>query len=219
MVDPKTIAHMTRNEADMAFKKRVQTIFEWIPPHDDARILDCACGRGFYLNMYRHVSRCELVGLELDADIIRKAQRNVGHLPGITLTRGSIYALPFPDNSIASLSCMHVVEHVGLGRYGDPLDPDGDLKAARELSRVLAPGGSLLFVVPVGAPRVCFNAHRVYSVAQVKAMFPDLGLKEFSLIPDNGREQGMIRDASEELAGAQSYGCGCFRFEKTPEVT
>jgi len=71
MVDAQTIAHMTRNEADMAFKKRVQTIFEWIPPHDDMRILDCACGRGFYLNMYRHVSRCELVGLELDDEIIR----------------------------------------------------------------------------------------------------------------------------------------------------
>jgi len=140
-------------------------------------------------------------------------------LDGLSSGAADLTALPFPDNSIASLSCMHVVEHVGLGRYGDPLDPDGDLKAARELSRVLAPGGSLLFVVPVGAPRVCFNAHRVYSVAQVKAMFPDLGLKEFSLIPDNGREQGMIRDASEELAGAQSYGCGCFRFEKTPEVT
>ena len=41
--------------------------------------------------------------------------------------------LPFADNSIHSLSCMHVLEHIGLGRYGDPLDPDGDLKAIGEL--------------------------------------------------------------------------------------
>jgi len=47
---------------------------------------------------------------------------------------------------------MNVVEHVGLGRYGEPLDPEGDIKAMRELRRVLAPGGSLLFVVPVGRP-------------------------------------------------------------------
>jgi len=54
MVDASVIAHMTRNEADMAFKKRVQTIFDWINPQDDDLILDCACGRGFYLNMLRY---------------------------------------------------------------------------------------------------------------------------------------------------------------------
>lgn len=137
MVDPKTIAYMTRNEADMAFKKRVQTIFEWIPPHDDARILDCACGRGFYLNMYRHVSQCELVGLELDADIIRKAQRNVGHLPGITLTRGSIYALPFPDNWFDGVILSEILEHI-----------EDDVAGLREVLRVLKPGGAVAITVP-----------------------------------------------------------------------
>src|SRR5690554_5750635 len=57
-------------------------------------------------------------------------------------------SLPFEDDSILSLSCMHTVEHVGLGRYGDPLDYDGDIKAINELKRVLARGGHLLFVVP-----------------------------------------------------------------------
>ena len=46
--------------------------------------------------------------------------------------------LNFDDESIDSLSCMHVVEHVGLGRYGDTVDSDGDLKAIKELKRVLA---------------------------------------------------------------------------------
>src|SRR5690606_38187687 len=99
VVDAQTIAHMTRNEADMAFKKRVQTIFEWITLDDDALILDCACGRGFYLNMIRYVSNCRLVGLELEWPIIEKARANVGHLPRLMLNNADIYALPYPDDT------------------------------------------------------------------------------------------------------------------------
>src|SRR5437764_10165157 len=98
-ITPQMVAHMTRNEADMAFKKRVQTIFEWIEPSDDKVILDMPCGRGFYLNMIRYVSDCHLVGADLDWDVILKAQRNVGGLPNITLNNANIYALPYPDNT------------------------------------------------------------------------------------------------------------------------
>lgn len=136
-INPQTIRQMTRNEADMAFKKRVQTIFEWIPPHDDARILDCACGRGFYLNMYRYVSRCKLAGLELEADIIRKAKQNVGHLPDITLTRGNIYHLPFPDNYFDGVILSEILEHI-----------DDDVAGLREVWRVLKPGGVVAITVP-----------------------------------------------------------------------
>jgi SAM-dependent methyltransferase len=135
-------------------------------------------------------------------------------LPGLSSAAADLMKLPFTDNSIKSLSCMHVVEHIGLGRYGDALDPEGDVKAARELARVLAPGGTLLFVVPVGRPRICFNAHRIYSYAQVKSLFPGLIVREFALIPDNGREQGLVMNAPESLADEQVYACGCFRFEK-----
>jgi len=136
-VDLQTIRHMTRNEADMAFKKRVQTIFEWIPPAEGMRILDCACGRGFYLNMYRHVSTCELVGLELDAEIIRKARRNVGHLPGVTLARGNIYALPFPDGYFDGVILSEILEHL-----------DDDVAGLREVLRVLRPSGVAAITVP-----------------------------------------------------------------------
>jgi SAM-dependent methyltransferase len=136
-VDQQTIQRMTRHEADMAFKKRVQSIFEWLPPADDTRFLDCACGRGFYLNMYRYVSGCQLVGLELDAAIIQKARRNVGHLPGITLTRGNIYALPFPDDSFDGVILSEILEHL-----------DDDTRGLREAWRVLKPGGVAAITVP-----------------------------------------------------------------------
>jgi hypothetical protein len=126
---------------------------------------------------------------------------------------GDLMQLPFADESVPSLSCMHVVEHVGLGRYGDPLDPCGDIKACQELSRVLQVGGSLLFVVPVGRPRVCFNAHRIYSVEMVRSLFPTLKLAEWALLTDD-EARGLVADPAEALADAQSYGCGCFRFIK-----
>jgi len=133
-------------------------------------------------------------------------------LDGVTCDEADLARLRFRDKSISSLSCMHVIEHVGLGRYGDALDPNGDLLAATELARVLAVGGELLVVVPVGRPRVVFNAHRVYSFEQVLSMFADLELMEFRLIPDDPIEGGLIVGASSADVARQEYGCGCFRF-------
>ncbi len=134
------------------------------------------------------------------------------NISGVNVGFADLLKLPFADNSIKSLSCMHVVEHIGLGRYGDPVDYNGDLKSIAELKRVLAPQGNLLFVVPVGGnAEIIFNAHRVYTYQQVITMFMDLKLIEFSLICDNG---SFVVNATPYLASQQKYGCGCFRFEK-----
>ena len=122
--------------------------------------------------------------------------------------------LPFNDNSIESLSCMHVVEHVGLGRYGDPIDSLGDSKSMQELSRVLAVGGNLLVVVPVGKPNIIFNAHRIYSYEQVVNAFSALNLIEFALIPEDPKDGGICYDATRLDVANQVYGCGCFWFKK-----
>lgn len=136
------------------------------------------------------------------------------HLENLTTRKGDLLAMPFKDNSVVSLSCMHTVEHVGLGRYGDPIDPKGDLKAIKELTRVLAPGGNLLFVVPIGKSEVRFNAHRSYSYEQILEYFSDLTLTEFTLIPDNAVQVGMIKNATKELTDTQDHACGCFWFTK-----
>lgn len=117
----------------------------------------------------------------------------------------------FEDESIESLSCMHTIEHIGLGRYGDELDPNGDIIAMNELKRVLKKDGDLLFVTPVGKPRIEFNGHRIYSYEQIINYFSPLTLKEFSLIPDEG---GLIENADPSLIAKQKYGCGCFWFKK-----
>lgn len=135
-------------------------------------------------------------------------------LSGLEEHSADLTALPFSDGSIHSLSCMHVVEHIGLGRYGDSIDPDSDLKAISELKRVLAPAGTLLFVIPIGTPRIMFNAHRIYSYDQIMEHFEGFVLNEFSLVPDDPSIGGLVRNAEKLLADAQKYGCGCFWFEK-----
>lgn len=136
-------------------------------------------------------------------------------LSNLSSERADLLSLPFESNSVRSISCMHTVEHVGLGRYGDQLDPDGDLKALNELKRVTAPNGDLLFVVPIGKPKILFNAHRIYSYAQIIKYFGnEFELCDFFLIPDNAVTRGVIYNATEKDANAQNYGCGCFWFKK-----
>jgi len=135
-------------------------------------------------------------------------------LSNLTTGRADLLSLPFGDDTVESLSCMHVVEHIGLGRYGDKIGPNDDLFAMAELKRVLAPGGNLLFVVPVGMPKVIFNAHRIYSYRQVMKSLQELELVNFSLIPDSPAEGEFIEDATEEMANRQCYGCGCFWMNK-----
>jgi hypothetical protein len=132
----------------------------------------------------------------------------------LKINHADITTLPFKTDSIKSLSCMHVVEHIGLGRYGDPLDPGGDIKAIDELKRVLSPGGDLLIVVPIGVPKVMFNAHRIYSYDQIVNNFKHYKLVEFAFIPDDFHKYGIIRNAPVELTRTQKYGCGCFWFKK-----
>ncbi len=153
---------------------------------------------------------CTMVSAVVPVDFydIRPARLN---LQNLECKRGDLTALEFADGSVVSLSCMHVVEHVGLGRYGDPLDPDGDLKAINELTRVLAPGGSLLFVTPVGRPTLRFNAHRIYSYEQIAAYFRGLRIQQFALVDDRGN---FIADAQKAEADRQLYGCGCWWFTK-----
>lgn len=124
---------------------------------------------------------------------------------------GDLMKLPFENNSIESLSCMHTVEHIGLGRYKDPIDPDGDIKAVMELKRVLSQDGSLLFVTPLGKPKIEFNAHRIYSFEMIMEMFSGLNLIEFSLITDDG---DFIENANPDIVKEQKYACGCFWFKK-----
>ena len=120
---------------------------------------------------------------------------------------GSILALPYPDRSVASLSSLCVVEHIGLGRYGDPIDPAGAWKALDELKRVMAENGDLYVSVPIhDTPRVYFNAHRAFSEAELLARVAPLELVQARYIYGErfveAREKGL--------------GIGCYHLRRPP---
>lgn len=132
-------------------------------------------------------------------------------LPGLKCVEGSILKLPYRTRTVHSLSSLHVVEHIGLGRYGDPVDPEGHVKACKELERVLARGGTLLFSVPVGRNRVEFNAHRVFAPEDILSLFPELRLVEFSAVDDGGNfcQRMNVSDFS-----SAEYSLGMYHFTR-----
>jgi SAM-dependent methyltransferase len=133
-------------------------------------------------------------------------------LPNFESKKGSILSLPMTNDSVQSISCLHVAEHIGLGRYGDPLDPEGTKKACAELARVLSPGGRLYFSGPIGKPRICFNAHRIHSPGQILEYFKELTLVELSGIDDRGK---FTRNIDRRILENADYACGLFHFTKT----
>jgi Caenorhabditis protein of unknown function, DUF268 len=114
-----------------------------------------------------------------------------------------------------SLSCLHALEHFGLGRYGDRVDPQGHLKGFRALVNMLRPNATFYLSFPIGIPAVEFNAHRVFDCEEV-LHWPgaeDLELTQFDFVDDAGAlhqaiELGSIRRACEGLR----HGCGIYTF-------
>ena len=135
-------------------------------------------------------------------------------LKDLVVNKGDILNIPFDDSSIKSLSCLHVAEHIGLGRYGDKLDPEGTKKACKELSRILAPEGNLYFSVPIGKEKTYFNAHRVHSPQTIINYFKDLKLIEVSGVTDSGR---FIENIDITILEKSKYACGLFWFKKDKE--
>lgn len=137
-------------------------------------------------------------------------------LSNLKSEKGDLLNLPFEDQSVSSVSCMHTIEHIGLGRYGDTIDAEGDLKAIAELKRVVARNGNLLIVVPVGKPKIEFNAHRIYSYEQITQVICDenFSLKEFAFIPESESGGPMVRNADPKLVQEANYACGCFWFKR-----
>jgi SAM-dependent methyltransferase len=115
------------------------------------------------------------------------------------------------DDSVASLSSLHAVEHFGLGRYGDPVEPDACFRAMRALARVLQPGGRLYFSVPIGIERVEFNAHRVFAPDTILRTMGALRLVSFAAIDD--RDQ-FWPDARPTAFAHEQFACGLFEFMK-----
>ena len=132
-------------------------------------------------------------------------------LPRFEFRYGNILDLPLADESVRSLSCLHVAEHIGLGRFGDELEPEGTARALKELSRVLESGGQLLFSMPIGRERVCFNAQRIWHPEKPIELLKNLKLAEFKAVDDAGEFR---EEATPSEFASADFSCGLYRFLK-----
>jgi hypothetical protein len=140
-------------------------------------------------------------------------------IPGVIFGKADLTdaAEAHAANYCDSLSCLHALEHFGLGRYGDPIDPDGFRHGLANMAGMLKPGGTLYLSVPVGVERVEFNANRVFDPRTIiaAAAAQALGLSGLTVLWQDGRIQPMAPDETQ-LAdlSVQRYALGLFQFAK-----
>lgn len=120
-------------------------------------------------------------------------------------------------NYCDSISCLHALEHFGLGRYGDDLDPFGHIKGFNNIGRMLISGGVFYLSVPIGVQRIEFNAHRIFSLRYLINMVSENYLIEsFSYVDDKGDffENIQLTNSMIDVSYNCNYGCGIFVLKK-----
>ena len=107
-----------------------------------------------------------------------------------------------------SISCLHALEHFGLGRYGDPIKYDGYMDGINNIYQMLKPNGKLYLSVPIGPQRIEFNAHRVFSVKfMIDEVLTGFSLDNFSYVDDNGDLHTNVSLSDNDLLQT-NFGCG-----------
>jgi len=120
------------------------------------------------------------------------------------------------SNITDSISCLHAIEHFGLGRYGDPIDPQGHIKGFNNILRMLKPGGLFYISFPIANDNeVYFNAHRAFSPKDIFSWPEDKGgitVERFDYVDDAGNLHQDINIESENINVV--FGCGIYTIKK-----
>lgn len=117
-----------------------------------------------------------------------------------------------------SLSCLHAVEHFGLGRYGDPVNPQGYQRGIAHMAQLLKPGGTFYLSTPIGQERVEFNANWVFDPRSIVrcAEVGGMTLQKLTVItPAHGPQETAIDEEVLAELAQQHYQLGVFIFTKT----
>lgn len=122
-----------------------------------------------------------------------------------------------PEDYCDSVSSLHALEHFGLGRYGDPIDPDGHVKGFRNITKMLKKDGVFYFSVPMGKQRIEFNAHRVFGMPYLMRLIQEnYNILSFSYIDDEGGAffDIPITAALIDNSCGCDFGCAIFELQK-----
>ena len=119
------------------------------------------------------------------------------------------------DNSIESLSSLCALEHFGLGRYGDPIDPEACFKCFDAIQRKVKLGGYVYISVPIGKEHLEFNAHRIFKAGTISDAFDKMNLVEFSSCCRNHYEKNIDIHKYDDWTEQGGDRFGLFLFRKT----
>ena len=121
-------------------------------------------------------------------------------------------------NYCDSLSCLHTIEHFGLGRYSDKIDAEGYRKGFENLTKIIQNNGILYLSTPIGPERINFNGHRCFSIKTILDLSEGkFKLVNFSFVDDMGNlHSDIVLDESIIKSNCDCYyGCGIFEMQKS----
>lgn len=155
-----------------------------------------------------------LLAADIDVTMIdvRKFPEKVEHL--YTIVDDATLLNNLSDDSVESLSALCSLEHFGLGRYGDPIDPEACFKCFENIQKKMKCGGRLYISVPIGKERLEFNAHRVFYPSTIVESFKTLTLKEFSCTANGKIEYNVDLHKYDKDSHNGNYRYGLFYFIK-----
>ena len=120
------------------------------------------------------------------------------------------------ENITDSISCLHAIEHFGLGRYGDKIDINGHINGFNNIIKMLKSGGKLYISFPIGKRNeIHFNAHRVFhhnDIFNWNESLDNIILERFDFVDDRGKlnlNKNLNTDCKEI-----KFGCGIYTFQK-----
>lgn len=118
-----------------------------------------------------------------------------------------------------SLSCLHTIEHFGLGRYGDKIDYDGHIKWFQQMSKIVKKWWTFYFSTPIWKnQRIEFNAHRIFSLNYlINDLFKNtFNVVSFSYVDDKGdlHQNIILNEKNIQSVFNLDYGCGIFVLRK-----
>lgn len=144
---------------------------------------------------------------------------NTRPVRNISFKQVDITKVPESDyNHCDSISSLHAIEHIGLGRYGDDINYYGYQVAFNNITMMLKQGGKFYFSVPIGQEqRIEFNAHRVFSIPfLIDFIKESYTIDGFSYVDDKGdlNEDVPLTNKEAQRTFGLHYGCGIFELTK-----
>ena len=238
-IKPKSTRWIYRDLKELKNQKGADNTFEFgtMCPIATDKDNEGGCMKGHYFHQDLYVARQIYqtnpekhldIGSRVDGFVAHVASfrlielidiRNItSKVENISFRQANLMELP-PDlmNYCDSVSSLHAIEHFGLGRYGDPIDYFGYLKAIDNISKILVSGGTFYFSVPIGPQRIEFNAHRVFSVEYLlQILSGKFIIHAFSYVDDQGNffENVELTEHRIQSNFSCNFGCGIFILKK-----